>query len=170
MDSDQHADAQHDANPVFDPESIPNVALHRGDVLVVDPFSHGRYEYRLFDAYQRHLATLVGDHNSDGHFVIDTIQHIGRGRELLPLRRQPQPDAYTQPLTVANAYAATITVSVPLPSDGPYEYRLAHHHSHAHAGDADGALPHAHDHAHSGADAHRAGQYGHGRDPHAHRH
>lgn len=67
----------------LDLEGISNIVIHAGDTIVVDPFSGGRYEYRLFDAAKAHYATLVGHHNDDGHFVIDAIRFVA-GRPGVP--------------------------------------------------------------------------------------
>jgi len=174
-------DALPEPQPVLEPipNIVPDIVLHRGDVLVVDPFSHGRYEYRLFDAYQRHYATLVGDHNSDGHFVIDTIRYVAdRGRGLLPVRPQPEPDPYG--LTVFRT---------PLPEHLPVRQfitdryaadgslvsgsTITHEHAHTHADPAHiprDAPAHAHEHTHTGPQVARAGAPGHADDLHVHAH
>jgi hypothetical protein len=169
-------DANEPPEPV--PEPVPDIVLHPGDTIATGAFAGDRYVtfIRLLDRSGVCYAVLDGERDVAGHgwriHAIRSVSIDDGGRGVLPVRADSEPDVDDQshleplplPLTIANAYAATVAVTRTV--DGRDEYRLSHHHSHNH-GDA---LPHAHDHIHTGADAHRAGQYGHGLDPHTHPH
>jgi hypothetical protein len=177
-----------DRDPLPDPEPVPAIVLHPGDTIATGAFAGDRYvnSVRLLDRSGVCYAVLDGERDAAGHgWRIHAIRSVGaiRRRELLPIHSQPEPDpidqSHHEPLpvgnsiTVANAYSATISVARPINGSG--EFCLTHSHSHTHTGgagdwDAGNDFPHAHEHAHRGADAHRAGQYGHGLDPHAHPH
>jgi len=146
-------------------ESIPNIVLHPGDQLTLDPAADAgddRYgAIRLYDRSGRCYAVLDCDiSDSPAQWIIESIRYLPHPGErgVLPVRAQPEP----VPLDG--------TISVVGPVDGPYAYALAHSHHHAHGtGDGD-VLTHAHKHEHVGPEASRANQLGHTADVHQHKH
>lgn len=150
-----------DANPVLDPDPIPNIVLHPGDRIYYSRWDNGTVEYRLLDRNGHVYAVLDGHGHptNPGDFVIDAIRFVSAlgGRELLPVRPQPDP------------HGLTVWDAQPQPDGDPGVFRLIHTHRHSHYA-LGVSNQHAHEHEHVNADAGRAGHFGHDADLHAHEH
>jgi hypothetical protein len=69
-DSDQNTDTKRDF--------VGNFVLHKGDTVQRDEFPDGKYEFRIFDQRQSHVATVYADSTDGGYtHTVSRIEWIG---------------------------------------------------------------------------------------------